>query len=264
MRIQYVSDIRKHPLYYQIVRAAQALNYFDSGGQMYIGFLEYIKESIFILNGTYKSISTESKAIMTPDLSHEEINPSLDRFMKTLLVVLLKKVEILLVNLEQKIDINQLQKETIEEYQKYIPDIRIPSPPLTQESFPFLETNYTILNNSQRLRNMVSISTASNYSRNNALIFGPNRKILSKQAQILSSQKSEKRKSNFDQKQLYILKTWIEKHVNHPYPSISEKEHLIRDSGLTIHQLNNWFINARRRLVPRIMKKLTEVQITSK
>ncbi|XP_029707228.1 homeobox protein Meis1a isoform X1 [Takifugu rubripes] len=45
------------------------------------------------------------------------------------------------------------------------------------------------------------------------------------------------------------LRTWLFQHLTHPYPSEEQKKQLAQDTGLTILQVNNWFINARRRIV---------------
>ncbi|XP_068177434.1 homeobox protein Meis1-like isoform X2 [Antennarius striatus] len=46
-----------------------------------------------------------------------------------------------------------------------------------------------------------------------------------------------------------ILRAWLFQHLTHPYPSEEQKRQLAQDTGLTILQVNNWFINARRRIV---------------
>lgn len=53
-----------------------------------------------------------------------------------------------------------------------------------------------------------------------------------------------------------LLKDWIFAHAFHPYPDEEEKKELCLQTGLTIHQLNNWFINARRRVLPAYLKSL--------
>lgn len=44
-----------------------------------------------------------------------------------------------------------------------------------------------------------------------------------------------------------VMKDWLYTHVDNPYPTQSEKDAMAEDTGLTIKQINNWFINARRR-----------------
>ena len=51
-----------------------------------------------------------------------------------------------------------------------------------------------------------------------------------------------------------ILKQWLFEHFNHPYPNDDEKDVLCLRTNLTISQLNNWFINARRRILPAYLK----------
>lgn len=46
-----------------------------------------------------------------------------------------------------------------------------------------------------------------------------------------------------------ILKSWFHQHNSHPYPTDNEKAELSKETGLHITQINNWFINARRRIV---------------
>ena len=49
-----------------------------------------------------------------------------------------------------------------------------------------------------------------------------------------------------------VLRAWVFEHSDDPYPTREEKEELMRETGLERMQLDNWFINARRRLVPRL------------
>jgi len=46
-----------------------------------------------------------------------------------------------------------------------------------------------------------------------------------------------------------VMKTWLFKHILHPYPSEDEKLEIVSVTGLSLHQVNNWFINARRRIL---------------
>jgi hypothetical protein len=48
-----------------------------------------------------------------------------------------------------------------------------------------------------------------------------------------------------------IFRNWFFSHLESPYPSEEEKEDLANRAGLRITQVNNWFTNARRRILPR-------------
>merc|ERR1719394_2067927 len=49
------------------------------------------------------------------------------------------------------------------------------------------------------------------------------------------------------------FRKWLFEHVNHPYPSHAEKQHMALETGVSISQVNTWFCNARRRILRRIM-----------
>ncbi|KAF9013367.1 hypothetical protein BDQ17DRAFT_1343295 [Cyathus striatus] len=45
------------------------------------------------------------------------------------------------------------------------------------------------------------------------------------------------------------LKSWLHRHSDHPYPSEEEKKQLCHATGLSMSQVSNWMINARRRIL---------------
>ena len=61
--------------------------------------------------------------------------------------------------------------------------------------------------------------------------------------------KNGKKRGIFPKVATNILRAWLFQHLTHPYPSEEQKKQLAQDTGLTILQVNNWFINARRRIV---------------
>ncbi|KAH9829657.1 uncharacterized protein C8Q71DRAFT_396402 [Rhodofomes roseus] len=46
-----------------------------------------------------------------------------------------------------------------------------------------------------------------------------------------------------------FLKDWLHRHSDHPYPSEEEKKQLCNATGLSMSQVSNWMINARRRIL---------------
>ena len=61
--------------------------------------------------------------------------------------------------------------------------------------------------------------------------------------------KRSKKRGIFSKAATNILRAWLFQHLQHPYPSEDQKKQLGAETGLTILQVNNWFINARRRIV---------------
>lgn len=64
------------------------------------------------------------------------------------------------------------------------------------------------------------------------------------------SPQGKKRRGNLPRQVTDILRSWLNAHVQHPYPTDEEKAELMKQTGLTLNQISNWFINARRRRLP--------------
>ena len=44
-----------------------------------------------------------------------------------------------------------------------------------------------------------------------------------------------------------VLKNWVDRNIEDPYPSVQEKIQLAEEAGLTMKQVNDWFTNFRKR-----------------
>ncbi|KAI8644989.1 homeobox KN domain-containing protein [Parasitella parasitica] len=64
---------------------------------------------------------------------------------------------------------------------------------------------------------------------------------------------ARKRRGNLPKTVTAVLKQWLIDHCRNPYPTEAEKTDLKDKTGLTLNQISNWFINARRRLLPQIL-----------
>lgn len=67
------------------------------------------------------------------------------------------------------------------------------------------------------------------------------------------STNGRKRRGNLPKSVTAILKQWLIDHCRHPYPTEEEKRSLRLKTNLTLNQISNWFINARRRILPLIL-----------
>ncbi|KAI7856982.1 homeobox KN domain-containing protein [Circinella umbellata] len=72
-----------------------------------------------------------------------------------------------------------------------------------------------------------------------------------------SATANRKRRGNLPKPVTAILKSWLVEHCANPYPTEDEKNWLKHKTGLTLNQISNWFINARRRILPLILIKAT-------
>eukprot|EP01117_Protostelium_nocturnum_P018439 TRINITY_DN7713_c0_g1_i2.p1 TRINITY_DN7713_c0_g1~~TRINITY_DN7713_c0_g1_i2.p1 ORF type:complete len:356 (+),score=103.95 TRINITY_DN7713_c0_g1_i2:103-1170(+) len=65
---------------------------------------------------------------------------------------------------------------------------------------------------------------------------------------------SKKRRGNLPKSATNLLKAWLFNHIFHPYPTEEEKGTLSVQTGLSINQISNWFINARRRILQPMLE----------
>jgi hypothetical protein len=91
------------------------------------------------------------------------------------------------------------------------------------------------------------------------LVVSINEKYLTK---VFSLQESvllrSKKRGNLPKHATNILKAWLFSNFLHPYPSETEKLELSQQTGLTITQINNWFINARVRTWRPMLESMLE------
>ena len=62
-------------------------------------------------------------------------------------------------------------------------------------------------------------------------------------------------RTNLPKTSVKILKTWLFEHQRKAFPAEEEKVKLGQASNLTVRQVNDWFINARRRILPQLVQK---------
>lgn len=70
-----------------------------------------------------------------------------------------------------------------------------------------------------------------------------------------TSKTIKQKRTNYPKNVSKILRDWLSANMLNPYPSEAEKLALSKKTGLDQTQINNWFINARRRILPVLKQK---------
>lgn len=66
---------------------------------------------------------------------------------------------------------------------------------------------------------------------------------------------AKKVRANLPRSSVRVLMEWLADNLDDPYPTEAEKSELCSTTQLSKQQLNNWFVNARRRVVPAAKKR---------
>ncbi|KAJ5776075.1 uncharacterized protein N7511_001086 [Penicillium nucicola] len=75
--------------------------------------------------------------------------------------------------------------------------------------------------------------------------------------------KTKRRRGNLPKPVTDILRAWFHEHLDHPYPSEEDKQMFMTRTGLSISQISNWFINARRRQLPALRNQMRTGDVDS-
>eukprot|EP00062_Callorhinchus_milii_P011227 gi/632957165/ref/XP_007894324.1/ PREDICTED: homeobox protein PKNOX2 [Callorhinchus milii] len=67
--------------------------------------------------------------------------------------------------------------------------------------------------------------------------------------QDVDDKKSKSKRGVLPKHATNIMRSWLFQHLVHPYPTEDEKRQIAGQTNLTLLQVNNWFINARRRIL---------------
>ena len=90
----------------------------------------------------------------------------------------------------------------------------------------------------------VNAELAAEYSR---VVSNLRRKYADNASNLESDFGAKRKKNHLSEHSTARLRAWWDEHPGWPYPNDEQKEELMQATGLSVTQVNNWFINQRKR-----------------
>ncbi|KAJ5067308.1 hypothetical protein M0811_13086 [Anaeramoeba ignava] len=84
-------------------------------------------------------------------------------------------------------------------------------------------------------------------------VFDEENRIEKREEEILEHKRRKRVKTGLPPTSKRILLIWLFYNVENPYPTKEEKEELCQRANITMAQINNFFINSRRRILKPLL-----------
>ncbi|KAI7898732.1 uncharacterized protein BX663DRAFT_523919 [Cokeromyces recurvatus] len=129
--------------------------------------------------------------------------------------------------------------------------VRNSRPPLIKNSPSITSNHFSSDRIEEEKFKMISSSRQKRQSRLKSL---KPTQTLSDTVTTTTTTTKKRRRGNLPKNVTEFLRKWLIQHKKHPYPAEKEKIDLARHTGLTVNQISNWFINARRRILQPMLE----------